>query len=350
MRKLIVGILLFPLWCFAGTVTVTGIGNDFEEAKYNGFRNAIETHLGTLVLSEREHHNYKTVKNELLVYSSGYIDRYDIVSQQVIRNKINLVMDVTVNSNKISNRIVGQFKDTNNIDGYRIKTQIDTYQSERLNADKVLKNVLEDYPHRAYNIEQLPYRVETDNNRNGMLVMPYKLSWNYNYISSLNDTLAAIQDAEVNIMESVSADTKNILVRLFPTQGPRNYTPNRPTSIVSISAKAPNDFVFGKLSKYGFNDTTHPENISAKFYNHEVRIMARILNRNNTTVWYICHHPLFLSGQSKSFYSIGDYQNISINGNAFEEGVVRLFISPGLYDVLRDSFKIQMQIVRAQSC
>ena len=341
---------MFPLWCFAGTVTVTGVGNDFEEAKYNGFRNAIETHLGTLVLSEREHHNYKTVKNELLVYSSGYIDRYDIISQQVVRNKINLVMDVTVNSNKISNRIIGQFKDIDYLDGERIKTQIDTYQSERISADKMLKNVLDDYPHRAYNIEQLPYRVEVDNKRNGILVMPYRLSWNYNYVASLNETLSAIQDAQVGIMESVSAGTKNILKQMFPTLGPKTDTPYRPKSIVTISVKDPNDLVFGKLSKYGFNDTTHPETISAKFYNHEVRIMARILNKDNTTVTYICHPPLFLYGQSKTFYAIGDYNNILIKGNTVEEGVVRLSISPGLYDILRDSFKIQMQIVRAQSC
>ena len=104
MRKLIVGLLLLPLWCFSATVTVTGIGNTVEEAKYNGFRSAIETHLGTLVLSEREHHNYTTVKNELLVYSSGYVEKYEIISQQIVRNKINLVMDVTVNSNKIRDR------------------------------------------------------------------------------------------------------------------------------------------------------------------------------------------------------------------------------------------------------
>ena len=180
--------------------------------------------------------------------------------------------------------------------------------------------------------------------------MPYKLSWNYNYIASLNDTLSAIQDAQVSIMESVSAETKNILKQMFPTLGPKTYTPNRPKSIVTISVKDPNDLVFGKLSKYGFNDTTHPETISAKFYNHEVRIMARILNKDNTTVAYICHPPLFLYVRSKTFYSMGDYNNILIEGNDVEEGAVRLSISPGLYDILRDSFKIQMQIVRAQSC
>ena len=70
MHKFIVILLMFPLWCFAGTVTVTGVGNDFEEAKYNGFRNAIETHLGTLVLSEREHHNYKTDRKSTRLNSS----------------------------------------------------------------------------------------------------------------------------------------------------------------------------------------------------------------------------------------------------------------------------------------
>lgn len=320
---MVVGLLL-SFNAIAEYIRVVGTGVDVESAKKNAFASAIEIYVGTIVVSEREIHNRKITKDEILLYSSGYIDDFKIVSQTQIGNQVQLILDVSVNSNKISQRILGKSTHSNVIDGDRVRAQIDTYQQERHNADKLLTMILNDYPYRAYNIEQLPYYITT-NNRKMQLVMPYKLSWNYNYVMALGNVINKTQDAKPKIL-------------------------GRNTGMIHIYAKDPDDYIFGKHSKFEFNDLTHPSLISGNLYDNEVRIMGRIINNNNETVWYICHNPNFLSGNQPAFYSIGDVKNIKIYGNAIETNEVKLDIGPDLYRILQNSYKVQLQIVKNKDC
>jgi predicted RNase H-like HicB family nuclease len=76
--------VLFGLLCLvaplANALQVSGQGATFEEAKQNAFRTAIEFTVGSVVTSERESNNYKLVKDEILVYSAGYVTDYKIIS------------------------------------------------------------------------------------------------------------------------------------------------------------------------------------------------------------------------------------------------------------------------------
>lgn len=325
MRRLFV--MLATLLAFtanANPIRVVGVGVDIESARNNGFSNAIDIYVGTVVVSERELHNYKLTKNEILVYSSGYVDNYKIISQTNIGNQLQLVMDVSVNTNRISNRILGKYTTNESVDGVRIQSQVGTYQTERNNADRLLNNALNDYPYRAYNIEQLPYHITTTN-RILQFVMPYKLSWNYNYLMAISDILEKTQDAKSTFL-------------------------NRAFSNLTISAKDNKDHVFGKRVTYSFNDITQPQLVVGKLYDDELRIMARLMNKSNDTVWYICHHPYFLSGKTPAFYSVGDIRNITLHGNAIEQGEVKLDIGPDLNRILKDIHRIQLQIVKSKDC
>lgn len=316
--------MLLAFTANANPIRVVGTGIDIESAKHNGFSNAIDVYVGTVVLSERELHNYKLTKNQILVYSSGYVDDFKIISQINVGNQLQVVMDVSVNTNKISDRILGKFSSNEIIDNDRIKAQIDSYQRERQNADQLLNTVLKDYPYRAYNVEPLPYYISTTQ-RKMQLVMPYRLTWNYNYIVALNSVLSKTQDAKPKFL-------------------------GRNLGHITVSAKDPNDLVFGKTTKFYFNDLTQPQEIVNTFYNEELRVMARINDKNNQTVWYICHHPSFLSGKSQGFYSIGDTSNVVLFGNSVEQGEVKLDISPELYRILQNSYKIELQIVKKKDC
>jgi hypothetical protein len=79
MKKLLAG-LLWLVAPFANALQVSGEGATLEEAKLNAFRTAIEFAAGSVVVSERESHNYKLVRNEILVYSAGYVTDYKIIS------------------------------------------------------------------------------------------------------------------------------------------------------------------------------------------------------------------------------------------------------------------------------
>jgi len=50
------------------SIRVSGIGNNFENARHDAFVKAIEYKMGTLILSERETHNFKLVKNDISAF------------------------------------------------------------------------------------------------------------------------------------------------------------------------------------------------------------------------------------------------------------------------------------------
>lgn len=309
---------------FANPIRVIGIGSDLEKAKQNAFVNAIEIYVGTVVVSEKELINQKLTKDEILNYSSGFIGDYKLVSQVVIGSQVQVVMDVTVVPNRISHRILGKHNDTKNIDNQKIKTQIDSFLSQRDNANKLLQQVLNDYPYKAFEIEARPFYIK--NNYSTMqFKMPYKLNWNYNYLQSLNDTLNYIQDHKSEFL-------------------------SRAPSQVHIMVKNPNDLFLGKKTKFEFQDPRYTNQLHDNFYNNELRILARLLNDKNQTVWHICHHPNFLSGKKPAFYSSGDANNLVFFGNAIEQGEITLDISPNLYAILNTINRIQLQIVKHTDC
>ena len=326
MRKLFIVIvgLLLSLHANAEYVRSVGTGIDFESAKKNAFALAIEIYAGTVVVSEKEVHNRKLVKDEILLYSSGYINDYKLISQTQIGNQVQVILDVQVNTNKISSRILGISNNNEVLNSNTIQATIETYQYERESADKLLQNILNDYPYRAFNIELLPYRIATDN-RKMSLVMPYKLSWNYNYLLSLMNVLEKTQDAN-----------------------PRFY--ERATAKVVISAVDTTRYFSGKSGRFNFTDMTHPRMLVNTLYDSELRIMGKVIDKKNKVAWYICHNPIFLSGYKPAFYSSGDASNVALFGTIVEEDEVKLDIGPDLYTILKDAFKVQLQIVRYTDC
>lgn len=324
LRTILLLAFLLTSNAYANTIRATGTGIDFESAKLNAFSNALDTYVGTVVVSERELNNYNLVKNDILVYSSGYITDFKVINESTLNGKTYLILDISINTNRISNRILGKFSSNQFIDGNKLNDKITSYRKERQSADKLLLNILNDYPQKAYNIEQLPFFLST-HNRKIQIVMPYKLSWNYNYLMALNDVLIKTQDAKPKFLEQAN-------------------------SYITIFAKNPQDYVFGKNTNFKFNDVTHPDHIINTIYDRELRVMARIINSNNETVWYICHHPKFLSGKSNAFYSVGDIKNIVFYGNEIEQGEVRLDVSPELQKLLQHTYKIQLQIVKHKDC
>ncbi|MBU4487084.1 MAG: hypothetical protein KKD38_09175 [Candidatus Delongbacteria bacterium] len=62
-------------------VEVTGIGADRDSAVRAAQRNAIETAIGTYLVSEQEMQNYMTVKDKILAKSEGFVKSYSVIDQ-----------------------------------------------------------------------------------------------------------------------------------------------------------------------------------------------------------------------------------------------------------------------------
>ena len=182
-------------------IRTTGVGNTYEEAKNNAFKEAIEHHLGVVIASERESHNNNLTKNEILAYSSGYVDEYKIISQQTTGNKVHLVIDVKLALLRISDRIMSNGKDNKYLDGAKHDSQYKSFMENKQNGDKIIASVLSDYPSRAFLINQNKYIIKIDSNRNLTLSIPYTMEWNPNYIASFHDATKVVADGKLSFLE-----------------------------------------------------------------------------------------------------------------------------------------------------
>jgi hypothetical protein len=171
-------------------IEVAGEGRTADESKNNSFRLAIEQAIGSIVSSETEVNNSRIVRDEIINYSSGYVDRFVIVSQEASGVGVKTVMKVWVRRSALSNRLLNRSEQAGEVDGARASAQLNTINRERSTGDRLLVTVLNDFPKRAFDIDlkttDLKYR-----NRQGILEIQFRIGWNKNYLSSLWAALEA---------------------------------------------------------------------------------------------------------------------------------------------------------------
>lgn len=302
-------------------IRVEGIGATAELAKQNAFSNALEQHLGALVVSERESHNLRLAKDEILVYSSGYVHAYRIISQDNDGTKVKVIADVSISSNKIKDRILSKSSSITVFDGSQHETQHKTFINQHAKGDLIWQNILNDYPIRAFNLEQKPYSFKVDNYRGPVISIPYKLTWNYNYLVSMRSALDKLADNK----SELNANVGNIIV----------------------ISKDPNKWI-GDTDYYRFNDTIRMNML----YNvivgvNEVRINIIIKDKYNGIISQFCYSPDFISGSGRSFYGTGSTNAVILHGNVYENGVVNIY--PKSVS-LTDYFTITLQIIGRGYC
>ena len=303
-RLLLVVCLLFSTFANARDyTTVTGFGKSFEEAKQQAFRKAIEFTVGANVLSDIETKNYARVKDEIYIYSSGYVDDYKIVQQDSINGNVVLLMEVLVSESKIKNRIISVGKYSTEFDNQKHTAQVGTYIQERVSADRLLGKHLAEYPKKAYLIKQQPYTITLNEYRNPVLNIPYTLSWNYDYIKTLREIMGTIEHGSNGLFANSA-------------------------SAVIIMAKDPKDWVLGEKSTHRFNDLGTVNQIhNAINGRNQVRIILRLKDKYSSEVHSICYMPLFMSGHNESFYNTGEPRIKTFFGNVQEKNTIKIPIT-----------------------
>lgn len=321
MKKLLSGLLCLVATT-AGAIQVTGEGSTFEEAKLNAFKTAIEFEAGAVVVSERESNNYKLVRNEILVYSSGYITDYKIINTIKQGNHVKVLVDVQVASNKLADRILGVGKDAKTFDTDKHSNQYNSYLQGKQNGDRLLQQLLNDYPKKAYNLTQGVHQLKVDVNRNGIIEIPLELKWNYKFIESLNEALKILEDGS------------NGLFKASPSN-------------VTVMAKDPKDWVIGSKNQYKFNDMNTVSTIAQTLQNNQPRILVSIKNLSNKIAFQQCYIPDSLSGKKPAFYDASNH--VVVYGNRIEKNKIQLnFIN--MHEVIKEIQSIELNIVADNNC
>ena len=304
----------------------TGVGNTYEEAKHNAFKEAIEYQVGVVIASERESYNDKLIKNEILAYSSAFVDEYKIISQQNIGNKVQVVVDIKLSLLRISDRILSKGKDSKNLDGSKHDNQYKSFLENKQNGDRILSSVLNDYPRRAYDIKQSDYMVKIDTYRNLLLTIPYTMAWNPNYIASLNDAIKIVADGKPSLWS---------VEKGFAQQYP---------AMVRVGSE-----------KYYFNEFVIPNKILDSFMDwNEIRINMEIKDLHNKTQYSECFVPKQLHSRVGDYYNINYVKtiNVGINRTASEQASIEVKIQQNskLAYFMQNLSKIELSVVPKKVC
>jgi hypothetical protein len=165
---------------------VEGRGDTPTQARDNGFRLAVEQALGTLISSESETQNGRLVRDEIISYAAGYVDRFTIVQTTVAADgQSRVTLKVWVARSALSNRLLNRSEKSGQVDGARATVQLQTLNQERITGDRLLQQVLNDFPKRAFDIELKPTDV-TRQNRAAQMELNFVVRWNRDYLRSNN--------------------------------------------------------------------------------------------------------------------------------------------------------------------
>ena len=169
-------------------VEVKSQGQSLEEAKQNGFKIAVKQAVGTLVLNEVEVANQNIIRNDVIMYSSGMVEKYKIKNQSLNNSQVVLIMDVWVSDSRISRRLMTVGKADATIEGDQISAREKSHIAEQLDGDRVISTVANDFPKRAFEVKIKNTQILRQN-RNFQILVNINLEWSKYYIDSLIDAL-----------------------------------------------------------------------------------------------------------------------------------------------------------------
>jgi hypothetical protein len=301
-RLLFVVALLFSSNVFATDyIRVVGEGSTLEIAKEQAFREAVQIRAGIIVLSERESTLKRIERDDINVYSAGYVRDYKIANVNVVAGRHIVTMDVLILDSKLFDQILSSGKSNNELNGAQAGASYQTFINQRNKGDTILRRVMSTYPQHAFIVSQGAMSISTDQYRNTSLKIPYQINWNYDFIIALGEVMQLFDDSR--------------FTRFNPA----------PSNVV-IMGKNPKDFLLGSSTQYRFNDIIMLDRIKDSITgSREVRLMFSLKDYENKIVLKTCIVPLLVNGGT-NFYGIGDPKYFVLHGNAIEKGTFQLNI------------------------
>jgi hypothetical protein len=175
-------------------VDVVSEGYSVEQARLEGFRTAVNQAVGSVVATQTQTQNQRLVRDEIINYSSGFVDRFEILEQQQLGSRTRLKMRVWVAESRLAHRLLGQSYDSAQIPGGRIGAQVESLLEERQQGDRLIEAVMQDYPHRAFDVRVGRSTVKFDDYRRASIITDVTIRWDRRFTDAVRDTLRQTRD------------------------------------------------------------------------------------------------------------------------------------------------------------
>lgn len=311
-----------------GPIEVTGVGKTEDEAKNNGFKQAVEYALGAAIVSEVEVQNRSEVaKNSVLKHSAGYVDKFKIV--EIIeerKGRVSVTMNVWVKPSILNDYVMHKSKDSKKVEGETAGARISTYISEREQGDNFVNSVLRDFPHKAFNVKQGNFEVRSNDSRQMAIFVPYTISFNSKFLLALSGALKQVQDKECNFF---CDDTPSF----------------------SISYAKQNDII-GSKSTYYYNDAVRPHTVWSKLTGisglneplNSVKVKTDFTDFTGNAIFTFC-----TDFQSIPVYKRG--KSYGIDGGSWKENVtLQIPLTESIKSSLPNVDQIKVSVVSPHEC
>ena len=311
-------------------VQVEARGYTEADARRNGFALAVEQAVGTLVLSEREAVQQKLTRQEVVNYSSGYVDNFKILNKTMRGNEITVTMDVWVAHSAIANRLFGRSEVAGQVDGVRIGAQVQTMQQSLSDGDRIVAQVLKDFPRGAFDISMSNAVFRMDADRRTLLEIPFSMKLNYDYVVSLHEALQATsQNPRANNCWNYNQDCAN-------------------QTYIRVVAKDPARF--GKWTNtLGFDDYQKHHLVNDAVIGSVPVMHLVIRDPHNRVVFRDCYRWTVLDWSSTQSFVERRSNQIGVYGDLVRSSriVVDLGTDSRRIDALS---KIELSVVKAETC
>lgn len=175
-------------------VDVVARGATEEQARLEGFRVAVNQAVGSVITTQIQTQNQRLIRNEIVNYSSGFVDRFEILEQQHVGSQVELKMRVWVAESRLAHRLLGQSYDSQQVPGGRIGAQVETLLEERRTGDQLIEAVMHDYPHRAFDVKVGKSRVKFDEYRQAQIITDITIQWESRFVDAVLSTLKKTND------------------------------------------------------------------------------------------------------------------------------------------------------------
>lgn len=178
-------------------VDVIGEGVTPTQARDDGFRLAVDQAVGSVIATQTETQNQRLIRNEIVNYSSGFVDRFEIIDQQLVGNRYRVRMRVWVGENRIAHRLLARSYSSEQLPGAQLSAQAASIVNERTRGDQLVLAVLADFPARSFDIDIEPIQFGVNSYRQSVAEVPITVQWNKKFLSALYETLNRTQDTAV---------------------------------------------------------------------------------------------------------------------------------------------------------
>lgn len=176
-------------------IQVESTAQTAEQARTEGLRLAVNQAVGVLILEQTEVKNKDQVKQEIIKYSSGFVQDFKIISETNVGDKVKVVLDVWVEESKIADRLLIVSKAEGELQGRKVATNIDSMLIEKNSGDRLLELIIKDFPKRAFDIKIRKSEVQIID-RNAEIIVSVEIGWNEKYFESLIEAIERTRESD----------------------------------------------------------------------------------------------------------------------------------------------------------